>query len=252
MKIASYNLNGIRSATSKGLVEYINQSDIDIFCLQETRATIDQSNEVLEGLNPDYNCFFSESERKGYAGTAILTKLKPKNFYTILPSLSFETEGRITAMEFEDFTLVNCYVPNGGTRLDYKLDYLDKLNKDLSSLIKQGKELVFCADMNVAHLPLDVSKPNLAKHTTGYLDIEREKLDTTLSIGLKDLFRELNPETQSYSWTSYRAKKFGEDLGIAYRFDYIYATKKLKDKALVCWVDTSKPYSDHYPIICQF
>ncbi len=252
MKIASYNLNGIRSAASKGLLDYINQSDIDIFCLQETRATIDQSMEILAYLHPSYKCYFSESERKGYAGTAILTKINPKNYYTLLPSFSFEKEGRITMLEFEDFSLINCYVPNGGTRLEYKLDYLDKLNNDLKDFIKNGKELIFCADMNVAHSTLDVSKPNLAKLTTGFLDIERKKLDNTLKTGLFDMFRELNPLAQSYTWTSYRAKKFGGDLGIAYRFDYIYATKKLKESSRLCWVDTSKPYSDHYPIICEF
>ncbi len=251
MKIVSYNLNGIRSATSKGLVEWINSSNVDIFCFQETRANGEQIADAIRGLDKSYLTFWSESERKGYSGTGIVTRIEPLNAYTYLPSFKTDTEGRFTVLEYDKFILINCYVPNGGTRLEFKLNFMDTLVNDLHKLIKQKKEVIFCTDINIAHNEIDVSFPKQATLRTGFLTVEREKFEDVLKTGLTDSFRYLHPDKQVFSWSSYRAKIIGGNFGWKYRFDYVFLTKNLLTKLQSCEILTNVMYSDHFPVVCE-
>lgn len=250
MKIVSYNLNGIRAAAKKGLVEWLHQADVDIFCFQETRADLEQIQEILQPLT-GYYAYQSIADKKGYSGTLILTKQEPvaqRNEW--FPSFLSDHEGRLVVLEFDTFVLVNLYVPHGALRLDFKMDFLTRFLRDYNRLkTKTDKPVVICTDFNVAHTELDLSNPEQCAGISGYLPIERAMFDRYLETAtLFDSYRLLHPTQPVFTWSSYRSKLANNSWGWRYRFDYIFVSSELIKNVVNADVMLDKVYSDHYPV----
>ena len=247
MKIITYNLNGIRSANKKGLLDFIKNENADIFCFQETRATKEQIEQELSGVQ-GYNLFVNESERKGYSGTAVLTKQQPLDYVEILKYVNFDNEGRLQVLDYGSFTLINLYTPNGNSRLQYKCDFIKLLINDLDLLIADGKELIVCTDFNISHNELDLSNPKECAQISGFLPEERQLFDDLLDIGIYDVYREMYPQKQRYTWSSYPSKRAGDKWGNLYTFDYIFATENVMHSVRNCKILHDVFCSDHYPV----
>ena len=251
MKIISYNINGIRSSTKKGLNDFIKNVNADIICLQETRATKEQILQSLENVE-DYEIYINESQRKGYSGTAVLTKKKPNSYSEKLNYINFDNEGRLQVLEYDNFVLVNLYTPNGNSRLEFKLDFIKLLINDLDLLIADGKELVICTDFNISHEEIDLSNPKECAKVSGFLPEERELFDELLDIGLVDSYREIYKEKQRHTWSSYVSKRANDNWGDLYTFDYIFITNNIAENLRSAKIYHDVFCSDHYPIQVEF
>ena len=241
MKIISWNVNGIRACIQKGFNDFFNKENADIFCIQETKAQEDQLNLSKEG----YHYFINSADKKGYSGTLIYTKEKPLNvIYGI--NNKYNDEGRIITLEFTNFYLVNCYVPNSQEelkRIDYRMNFEDDLRNYLLSL---NKPVIYCGDLNVAHNPIDLKNPKANEQNAGYSIQERTKFNELLNAGFIDTFRYLYPEKVEYSWWSYRFNSRLKNIG--WRIDYFIVSNSLKEKIKESKIHTNILGSDHAPI----
>lgn len=248
MKIISYNLNGIRAAARLGVIEWLIGEDVDVVCLQEVRASEEICQNILlslENYYKVYNC----GTRKGYSGTVTLLKMKPDEISFGVDSLEDE-EGRTIVTRIGDYTIVNSYVPNGSTRLEYKKEYFKKLIKLLESLKDYNKYVILCSDTNIAHKEIDVNKPKVQGRKSGFLLEERQWLNDLLMRGFIDSFRELNKNAIQYTWRSYKARGKDNSFGWRFRFDYAICNIELKDKLKKCY-SKDLEYSDHLPVILE-
>ena len=248
MKIISFNVNGIRAIIQKSYVQDMQQLDADIICLQETKATVEQVKEVATILD-GYHVFANEAERKGYSGTAILSKKLPISVTYYIGVTEHDNEGRVTCAEFEDYYLITVYVPNSGSEL-LRLSYRQTWDKDFLSYIKrleQTKPIIVCGDFNVAHHEIDLARPkeNYNK-SAGYMQAEIDGMDAYLSNGLIDTFRHLNGNEVKYSWWSYRAGARGKNIG--WRIDYFLVSKSLADRLSDSFILNDIMGSDHCPV----
>lgn len=241
MKIISWNVNGIRACIQKGFNDFFNKENADIFCIQETKAQEDQLDLSKEG----YHYFINSADKKGYSGTLIYTKEKPLNvIYGI--NNKYNDEGRIITLEFTNFYLVNCYVPNSQEelkRIDYRMIFEDDLRNYLLSL---NKPVIYCGDLNVAHNPIDLKNPKANEQNAGYSIQERTKFNELLNAGFIDTFRYLYPEKVEYSWWSYRFNSRLKNIG--WRIDYFIVSNSLKEKIKESKIHTNILGSDHAPI----
>ncbi|WP_026451596.1 exodeoxyribonuclease III [Aequorivita capsosiphonis] len=248
MKLISWNINGIRAITKKDFFEDISKLNPDVLCLQETKAQDDEVEKALSKIT-DYHQYYNSAERKGYSGVAILSKTKPIAVTYDMGVAEHDTEGRVLCAEFEDFYLVNTYVPNSGSelvRLGYRktwdadfLVYLKNLEKD--------KPVILCGDLNVAHQAIDLKndKANYNK-TAGYTQLEIDGMDNLLNIGFVDSFRHFNPEKVAYTFWSYRFKSRERNTG--WRIDYFLVSNPLMDKINQVEILSDYYGSDHCPI----
>lgn len=252
MKIVSYNLNGVRAANKLGIMNFVKEFDADIYCFQEVRAGEQVAEEVLRQVF-GYHLFINSGERPGYSGTAILSKIKPID-YEFGMGEGVDVEGRTITLFFEGFVLINCYVPNGTKRLDFKLDFTEKLGKYMESLAKKYN-VILCSDINTAHTEKDLSHPKANSARSGFLPIERDAVSDLLNRGFLDVLREFNPDKQLYSWRSYGSRlrdKYPNFTKMAwlFRFDYILVNrsffKQVKNVEIL-----DKEYSDHLPIVVE-
>ena len=204
MKFISWNVNGLRACMQKGFEDFFNNIDADIFCLQETKLQKEQMCFFPEG----YHTYLSCAEKKGYSGTAVFTKQEPLNVIYGIDG-KYNDEGRVITLEFENFYLVNCYVPNSQDelrRLDYRMEFEDNMRSYLKSL-DEKKSVYYCGDLNVAHKEIDLKNPKSNHRNPGFTDEERDKFTQLLSEGFTDSFRHLYPDKEdAYSWWSYRFK----------------------------------------------
>lgn len=249
MKIISYNLNGIRAATKLNVLDWLKQEDADIVCLQEVRAEQNICEEILKemkGYNITYNC----GEKKGYAGTITLSKLKPKEIQLGFSVENKDIEGRTITTIFEDFIVINSYIPNGSKRLEYKKFFFKELTNFMNELLITHKKIILCCDANIAHNEIDVNKPKETSRKSGFLKEERELMNRLLEKDFFDSFRILNPNLIQYTWRSYRARKENNDFGWRFRFDYIICSNELKRNAKRCY-SLDLEYSDHLPVILE-
>ncbi|HCC06610.1 MAG TPA: exodeoxyribonuclease III [Clostridiales bacterium] len=247
MKIISWNLNGIRSANKKGFLDWLTEVSADLICFQETRATEEQINEIIPNIE-GYNLYFNSAKRLGYSGTGLIYNNKYINISSQIYINKFDEEGRTIITEYPEFVLINSYVPNGTSRLEFKLEYIDELLKICEQLIAGGKEIILCTDFNIAHDEIDLSHPKENKRRSGFLDVERKMFDKLLNIGFIDTYRYLNPDKREYSWISYKARTLGGDFGWRFRFDYIFVTKNLIQNVKKAMIHNDVFYSDHCPI----
>ncbi|MCF8362280.1 MAG: exodeoxyribonuclease III [Prolixibacteraceae bacterium] len=252
MKIISWNVNGIRAVTKKNFFTDIEALNPDILCLQETKAQDDQVTEALEPLN-GYYIYSNSAEKKGYSGTAIITKTKPLTISKGIGKDEHDNEGRVLCAEFNDFYLVNVYVPNSGSELK-RLDYRQQWDLSFLNYLKElekKKPVVVCGDFNVAHKSIDLARPkaNYNKHA-GFMQEEIDGMDRFTNNGLVDSFRYFHPEkTDQYTWWSYRAGARGKNVG--WRIDYFLVSEKFMQSVKSATILNEIMGSDHCPITLE-
>ncbi len=246
-RLVSWNVNGIRACTNKGLIEWIKKDKSDIYCFQETKANLDQfPKEVTELKN--YKLYTHSAQKKGYSGVAVLTKVEPKKVITQIGIEKFDIEGRVLILEFEEYVLFNCYYPNGQRdhgRVDYKLEFYSEILKLIKKYQRKNIPVIATGDFNTAHHPIDLANPKTNKNTTGFLEHERVWIDKFLNAGLIDTVRDSNPETEGlYTWWTYRGDCRQRNIG--WRIDYFFISKDLKFKEVKHLPEIMG--SDHCPI----
>ena len=244
-KLISWNVNGLRACVKKGFLDFFNDSDADIFCVQETKLQEGQIHLDLTG----YYDYWNYAEKKGYSGTAIVTKEEPISVKRGIGIGEHDTEGRVLTLEFNEFYLVNVYTPNskqGLERLDYRMVWEDVFRKYLKDLEK-SKPVILCGDLNVAHKEIDLKNPKTNRKNAGFTDEEREKMTELLDSGFIDTFRYFYPDTEGiYSWWSYRFNARANNAG--WRIDYFLASESLKSKLDGAKIHTTIEGSDHCPV----
>ena len=249
MKFISWNVNGFRAVLGKGFDEIFNNLDADFFCLQETKMQEGQANFHPEGYYEFYNC----AERKGYSGTAIFARKSLGEPLSVSYGIDggHNDEGRVITLEYADFYLVCCYVPNakdGLARIDYRCEFEDAMRSYLSSLDKV-KPVIYCGDLNVAHNEIDLKNPKQNRGNAGFSDEERGKLNELLDAGFTDSYREMNPDTVKYSWWSYRMKARERNAG--WRIDYFIISDRLKGSIKTAEILNEVFGSDHCPVLLE-
>lgn len=250
MKILSFNVNGVRACAGKTLLQDLNVLDCDVVCLQETKATPDQVAEALSGLT-GYHLYAYSADKKGYSGTAILSKELPLSVKRGLGIVEHDNEGRVITAEFQDYYVVTAYVPNSSSglkRLEYRTKDWDVAFLAFLKDLERSKPVVVCGDLNVAHQPIDLKnpKPNYNK-TPGYTQLEIDGLTTMLTSGLVDTYRHLNPTTVKYSWWSYRGGSRERNVG--WRLDYFLVSESLMVKVKNSEILNNVLGSDHCPVL---
>lgn len=245
MRLISWNVNGIRACITKGFKEIFNELDSDIFCIQETKCQEGQVKLEFDG----YTSYWNSAEKKGYSGTAIFTKIKPKKVMYGIGIKEHDNEGRVITLEFDNFYLVNVYTPNskrGLERLDYRMIWEDEMRKYLLELNKT-KPVIMCGDLNVAHKEIDLKNPQSNHHNAGFTDEERTKMTELLKSGFTDSFRYLYPNKEKiYSWWSYMFHARENNAG--WRIDYFITSKSIEKKIKEAKIHTEIYGSDHCPV----
>jgi exodeoxyribonuclease III len=248
MRIISFNVNGIRAITQKTFFEDVKTMNPDVLCLQETKATVQQVKDTLAPLS-EYHVYANEADRKGYSGTAILTKQEPLNVMFDIQISEHDTEGRVICAEFPAYFLVTVYVPNSGSELA-RLSYRQQWDRDFLAYLKgleKQKPVVVCGDMNVAHKAIDLTNPkaNYNKYA-GYMQEEIDGMDAYVAAGFVDTFRHFEPETIKYSWWSYRAGARQRNVG--WRIDYFLVSSSLLSNVKSASIYNEIMGSDHCPV----
>ncbi|EHC1584607.1 exodeoxyribonuclease III [Listeria monocytogenes] len=245
MKLISWNVNGLRAAVKKGFLEYFEEVDADIFCLQETKL---QEGQIELDL-PAYKDYWNYAVKKGYSGTAIFTKVEPLSVQYGLGVPEHDTEGRVITLEFKEFFMVTVYTPNSQAelkRLDYRMTFEDAILEYVKNLDKT-KPVVLCGDLNVAHEEIDLKNPKTNRKNAGFSDEERAKFSAFLDAGFIDSFRYFYPDlTDAYSWWSYRMNARARNTG--WRIDYFVVSERLKDKLVDAKIHADVLGSDHCPV----
>ncbi len=254
MRIISYNVNGLRAAIKKGLIEWLKTDPADIICLQEIKAEKENIDVALiEDLG--YETYWFSAQKKGYSGVAIFTKIKIDNIVYGSKIEQSDFEGRVIRADFGDISLINAYYPSGTSgegRQTYKYKWLDEFLDYLNELKKTRKHLIICGDYNIAHKALDIHDPKGNKNSSGFLPEERAWMDKFLANGFVDTFRTIHPdEPHCYSWWSQRFPSVRlQNKG--WRIDYICITEDLKDKLTDAKIYPDVKQSDHCPIYAAF
>ena len=248
MKIISWNVNGIRSVQSKGFAETLERLDADCILLQETKAQADQIDKALDGID-SYHIYSNCAERKGYSGVTILSRREPLQIIHDIGITEHDREGRVIVAEFEQFYLLDVYVPNSGevlARLDYRKTW-DAEFLAYCQQLQSKKPLIACGDFNVAHQEIDIArpKPNYNK-SAGYTQVEIDGFSRFLDAGLVDTFRHLHPDTVAYSWWSFRGGARARNVG--WRIDYVLTSKAVADKVKQAFILPDITGSDHCPV----
>ncbi len=247
VKILSYNVNGIRSALSKGLTDYLVKAAPDVICLQEIKAHADQIDEgIFKAMG--YHCFWYPAEKKGYSGVAILSKSKPDNLVEGCGISAYDREGRFLRADFGDISVASVYAPSGSSgedRQDFKMRWLTDFQEFISQLKQKREHLILCGDFNICNKPIDIHNPKSNQKTSGFLPEERAWFDEFLDLGFTDSFRMLNQAPGHYSWWSFRARSRDKNLG--WRIDYVLTTNSLKERIKTAGLDPWAVHSDHCP-----
>lgn len=244
-KMISWNVNGLRACLGKGFLEYLKESDADIFCIQESKLQEGQVDLEL----PGYHQYWNYAEKKGYSGTAMFTKEEPIAVTYGLGIEEHDHEGRVITAEFPEYYVVTCYTPNsqdGLKRLDYRMQWEDAFRAYLKAL-ETKKPVIFCGDLNVAHQEIDLKNPRTNRKNAGFSDEERAKFTELLEAGFVDTFRYFYPDQEGiYSWWSYRFSARAKNAG--WRIDYFCVSESLKDRLVDAKIHTEVMGSDHCPV----
>lgn len=251
-KIISYNVNGIRAASKKGLLDWLQEEKPDVLCIQETKAQKDQLDETV--LSPEgYHTFWYSAQKKGYSGVALFTRQKPNHVEYGCGIERFDFEGRVIRADFDNFSVISAYFPSGSSgdvRQAVKEDFLDEMFVYLSELRKTIPNLIVCGDYNICHQAIDIHDPVRNKTSSGFLPQEREWVTKFLDSGFVDSFRAIYPDTpEKYSWWSYRAGARGRNKG--WRIDYNMVAEPLKDAIKRADILSEVKHSDHCPIMVE-
>jgi len=248
MKIISWNVNGIRSVFRTTFRDWLKSSNPDIVCLQEIKADYTELDKEHTQIDGYYAYFNSSKLKKGHAGVAIYTKLKPISVETILGIERFDDEGRCLKLTFKDFVLFNFYIPHGSRDkhdLPYKLKVYEKLIPKLEEL--SNKEVILAGDFNIAHKEIDVFHAKQNFNNTMFTPEERNLLEKITNLNYTDTFRKKYPDKKEYSWWPYIGNLREKNIG-GWRIDYIYVSKSLEDKVTEAFTGREFLGSDHGPI----
>jgi exodeoxyribonuclease-3 len=253
VRIITLNLNGIRSAASKGAFRWLAKQDADVICLQETKAQVDQLAEhdvVIEG----YESHFYDAERKGYSGTAVYTRLKSKKVIKGFGEREFDAEGRYLEVQIGDLSVVSLYLPSGSAGPDRqasKFRFLEAFKPYLAALKRRKRHYILCGDWNIAHQNIDLKNWRSNQKNSGFLPEERAWLDELFGpVGFVDAFREVNTEADQYTWWSNRGQAYAKNVG--WRIDYQIVSPGLKGKARAATIYKKQRFSDHAPLIMDY
>ena len=246
VKMISWNVNGIRACVKKGFMDYFNDVDADVFCIQESKL---QEGQIEMDL-PGYHQYWNYAQKKGYSGTALFSKKEPISVSYGLGIEEHDNEGRVITAEYEDYYVVTCYTPNSKTeleRLDYRMVWDDAFRNHLLAL-DEKKPVLFCGDLNVAHNEIDLKNPKTNRRSAGFTDEERGKMTELLGVGFIDTFRYLYPDAEgAYSWWSYLGK--ARDRNAGWRIDYWCVSDRLKEKIKEAEIHSAILGSDHCPVM---
>ncbi len=250
MRIIGWNVNGIRAVHRKGNWDWFEQIKPDIFCVQETKASPDQL--APEVSNPQgYFAYFSSSEvRKGYSGVAVYSKIEPNEWSEGIGIKKYDEQGRILTLVYDEFVLINVYVPNGNSKtasLDFKLEFYEELLKYMDTYRGKGHKVIMTGDINVAHEEIDLARPKENSKRIGFLPEERAWIDEYIASGYVDVFRSFNPEkTGAYSY--WDMKSHARERNIGWRIDYFFVSQDLLPKIKKSEILSEVYGSDHCPI----
>ncbi|GIO14690.1 exodeoxyribonuclease III [Cohnella xylanilytica] len=248
MKLASWNVNGLRACVNKGFNDYVRDSGADVVCVQETKL---QEGQICLEYGEEYSLYWNYAEKKGYSGTAVFTKLKPLSVRYGMEE-DHEPEGRILTLEFENFHLVTVYTPNAKrdlSRLDYRMEWEDRFRAYLLQL-DERKPVIACGDLNVAHKEIDIKNWRSNRGNSGFTDEEREKMTKLLDAGFVDTFRHFYPDrTDAFTWWSNMPKVRERNVG--WRIDYFLASERLVPHLVDAGIDAHVLGSDHCPVTLE-
>lgn len=249
MKIYSYNVNGIRAAITKGFMQWLENSDADVICLQETKAQEEQIPK-MEFKTLGYDCYSFSAQKKGYSGVAILTRIEPKKIMYGMGIEKYDNEGRMIRADFDNISVASIYHPSGTSgdeRQNFKMQWLEDFQSYALELQKQIPALVLCGDYNICHNEIDIHDPKGNKNHSGFLPEERAWVTRFLDSGFIDSFRYLHPDKKdAYSWWSYFFQSRAKNKG--WRIDYCMVSKFIKDRIIAADIHPEAMQSDHCPI----
>lgn len=251
MKLISYNVNGIRSAITKGFVEWLKEENPDIIGLQEIKA---QEKDIEASIFQDlgYNLYWYPAVKKGYSGVAIFSKIKPKSLKYGMGLNKYDDEGRMIQADFEGFSFISSYFPSGTTgdeRQKFKYAFLEDVFDYVHDLKRDNSNFILSGDYNICHKPIDIHNPISNKNSSGFLPEERAWMDKFTESGFIDTFRHFNPDPHQYTWWSFRANSRAKNLG--WRIDYHMATNEMRNKLKSAVILPNIKHSDHCPIVLE-
>jgi exodeoxyribonuclease-3 len=251
MKVISYNVNGIRAAIGKGLLEWMEAVDADVICLQETKAQPEQI-PIFEIEALGYRTYWYSAQKKGYSGVGLLTKTIPDHVEYGMGIEKYDSEGRMIRADFGSLSIASIYHPSGSSgdeRQAFKMEWLDDYQQYINELKKTRPDLVLSGDYNICHKPIDIHDPVRNAKSSGFLPEEREWIGKFIDSGFIDTFRYFNDEPHNYSWWSYRANARAKNLG--WRIDYHMASRSLEDRLKRALILPEAMHSDHCPILLE-
>lgn len=251
MRIISYNVNGLRSAITKGFIDWLASNPCDIICMQEIKAHKENVDfAAIEALG--FHTYWFPAQKKGYSGVAIFSKTEPSFVQYGNGIMQSDAEDRVIRADFGDVTLVNAYFPSGSSgeeRQTYKYQWLDEFYEYIEGLRKERPNLIITGDYNICHRPIDIHNPVSNKDSSGFLPEERAWMDKWFGNGFVDTFRHFNPDPHHYSWWSFRANARANNKG--WRIDYISVTEPLKSKLKAAAIYPDVVHSDHCPVFAE-
>jgi len=251
MLVITYNVNGIRAAMNKGLIDWLAQVNPDILCLQEIKANPEQVN--LSGFEVlGYKHYWYPAQKKGYSGVAIFSKKEPLNVAYGCGIEEYDDEGRILRVDFEDLSVMSVYHPSGSSgdlRQAFKMQWLVDFSHYIATLKKTHPNLLLCGDFNICHKEIDIHNPKSNANTSGFLPQEREWMEQFINTGFIDTFRHFNKDPHQYSWWSYRAGSRDKNLG--WRIDYNMAAKNIEHRLKRATILPDALHSDHCPVLLE-
>lgn len=250
-RIITYNVNGIRAAMGKGLIDWIKSTEPDILCVQEIKASPEQVG-VFEFEEMGFHHYWYPAQKKGYSGVAIFSKIKPDNVVYGCGIEAYDNEGRFIRADYGDVSVISVYHPSGSSgddRQAFKMKWLDDFTNYIENLRKQRPKLVISGDYNICHKAIDIHNPISNAKTSGFLPEEREWFDKFVALGYVDTFRHFNQEPHQYSWWSYRAGARGKNLG--WRIDYNMVTENLAKNLRRSVILNQAMHSDHCPVMLE-
>jgi len=248
MKLLSWNVNGLRAQLNKGFREWLLKESPDILCLQETKCHPDQLTQDILSLHK-YNTYWASSEKGGYSGVSVFTKLAPEKVEVGLGVKDFDAEGRTLILHYKDFILLNVYFPNGGAgnkRVPFKMKFYDEFLNKIGKFRKQRKNIVITGDVNTAHEEIDLARPKENEKNTGFLPEERAWVSKLINAGYVDTFRHFEKSGGHYTWWDYKTGARKRNVG--WRIDYFFMNKEYLPKLKKAFILSDVMGSDHCPV----
>lgn len=251
MKLITYNVNGIRSAMSKGWIDWVKSVNPDIICLQELKAQPDQL-PLTEFAEAGYTCYSETAQKKGYSGVAILTKSIPDRVKNGIGNQKYDSEGRFIRADYGEISVISVYHPSGSSgdeRQEFKMKWLNDFQQYINNLKKERPKLIIAGDYNICHKPIDIHDPIRNATNSGFLPEEREWISGFINSGFTDAFRAFNNESHQYTWWSFRANARAKNLG--WRIDYFMVSNSVAHQMKRSVILPDARHSDHCPVLLE-